>query len=109
MTTFTSKLSSTRAGERTRIWIQGPRLTEAGFVPGLFFTRTWGVNSLTLELVSAAKFEKLSIKERGKVSGKGDLPIIDVTGALVASTFAGTHVVITYAKGKLTIKGAKNV
>ena len=102
---FKSKLSTTRAGERTRIWIEGTRLASHGFTCGLRFSRKWTPATLTLTLISQKQFDELPIAERGTVSGKGTKPIIDVTGAKVAETFGvGTHVAVNYAHGVITIK-----
>jgi hypothetical protein len=103
MQTFETKLGKTRAGDRTRIWIEGKRLTVAGFNPGTFFLRQWSAAGLTLTACTAAEFEKAERADRGTVSGKGDKPIIDVTGAKVAETFSGTHVLATYEPGKITV------
>jgi hypothetical protein len=103
--TFRSKLSTTRAGERTRIWIEGKRLAEHGFTYGNKVSRKWTPATLTLETISEAEFEKLPIAERGTVSGRRDNPIIDVTGQKVAETFGvGTHVTISFEPDKLTIR-----
>jgi len=103
---ITTKLGTTRAGERTRIWIEGARLADNGFTVGKFFAREWHKQSLVLTLISAAQFDKLSRDARGTVSGKDTKPIIDVTGAKVAATFSGSHVVAVYSPGKITITNA---
>ena len=103
---FTSKLGTTRAGERTRIWIEGTRLIDAGFTVGKYFARDWRANSLVLTLISKAEFDKLSRDLRGTVSGKDAKPIIDVTGARVADTFAGSHVSVAYHHGRIIISNA---
>jgi hypothetical protein len=103
--TFKTKLGTTRAGERTRIWIEGARLTAHAFSVGKRFSRKWTPATLTLELISEAEFEKLSVADRGTVSGKDEKPIIDVTGQKVGATFgAGTHVAVSYARGVITIR-----
>jgi hypothetical protein len=104
---FVSKLSHTRAGERSRIWLEGKRLAAAGFVPGLHFAKHWRAGRLSLALISEADFAALPRDMRGKVSGKGDKPIIDITGRLVSETFAGTHVAVSYSAGRINISEAQ--
>lgn len=101
-----TKLGKTRAGERTRIWIEGPRLVAHGFPVGTFFVRVWNANSLVLKPVSEKTFDALARADRGRVSGKGDKPIIDITGQKVAETFGeGETVTVSYAAGRITIIG----
>lgn len=105
--TFTSKLGTTRAGERSRIWIEGTRLVAAGFTCGKRFERDWYEGGLELRLVSEAHWADLPVSERGTVSGKGTKPIIDITGTIVRDTFgSGAHVSVTYARGTITIRKA---
>lgn len=103
--TFKTKLGTTRAGERSRIWIEGARLVAHGFTAGAFFHRAWADDKLTLRLMSEAEYLAAAGAERGKVSGKdGAKPIIDITGEKVRDTFgAGTHVNVKYAAGRITI------
>lgn len=103
--TFTSKLGTTRAGERTRVWIEGARLTAHGFVPGVLFLKTWEAGRLVLTI--AANDGTHAPSALGTVAGKGAKPIIDITGARVAEWFAiegRTHVTVTYRPGRITIK-----
>lgn len=102
--TFKTKLGTTRAGERSRIWIEGARLVAHGFTAGAFFHRAWADDKLTLRLISEAEYLAAAGVERGKVSGKAGKPIIDITGELVRDTFGtGTHVNVKYAPGRITI------
>jgi hypothetical protein len=101
--TFVTKLGTTRAGERTRIWLEGSRLVAHGFTCGHMFLKTWedGRLILTLHTGGALTAGRSSL---GTVSGKGDKPIIDITGARVAELFGtGTHVTVTYRAGRITI------
>lgn len=100
---FTTKLGTTRAGERTRIWLEGKRLTAHGWTPGAHFSRTWNTAAriLTLRPVTPAEYAELARDERGTVSGKGDKPIIDIVGARVAETF---H---TYARVAVFIRASR--
>jgi hypothetical protein len=104
-TTFVSKLGTTRAGECSRIWIEGNRLIVAGFLPGQKFVKAYVDGRLVLTTISDAAFEKLPTAERGTVSGKGIKPIIDVVGQAVIETFQpATHVAVTYKVGQIIIK-----
>ena len=109
--TFKTKLGTTRAGERSRIWIEGARLVAAGFTCGARFRRTFQTlhaASLTLEIISEQQFETLPVSQRGTVSGKGAKPIIDITGTIVRDTFGkGTHVAVTYTRNTITITTAE--
>ncbi|KRR21686.1 hypothetical protein [Bradyrhizobium retamae] len=104
--TFKTKLGTTKAGERTRIWIEGARLAAVGFTVGKRFKREWSDKTLTLSVCTESQFNELTRAERGTVSGKGDKPIIDVTGAQVAETFSGSHAVVTYSARLITIRNA---
>lgn len=105
--TFTTKLGTTRAGERSRVWIEGKRLTAHGFTCGSLFKRQWGEGQLVLSLVkSFTEFDALPVSERGTVSGKGEKPIIDITGVRVTETFSSkgqTHCAVSYRPGRITI------
>ena len=67
----------------SRIWLEGKRLVEAGFEVGTRYDRNVikakdGWDHLELRVKSDGKF---------KVSGKGDKPIIDISGKAVTETF----------------------
>lgn len=103
--TFSTKLGNTRAGERTRIWLEGARLTAHGFEPGTSFRKVWAEQALVL---IAETYAGPKTREYGTVSGKGAKPIIDITGSQVAEWFGDheTHVTVTYRAGRITIKRA---
>ncbi len=93
--TITTKLGTTRAGERSRIWIEGDRLVQAGFTVGQRYNVQWLERSALLVL---------DPKGSKKVSGKGAHPIIDITGQKVIARFAmGTHVVAIFDKDTIAI------
>jgi hypothetical protein len=54
------KLGTSRAGELSRLWLEGPRLVEAGFTHKLGFKRTVSENKLTLEIVTDARMGKVA-------------------------------------------------
>lgn len=102
--TFTSKLGKTRAGPRSRIWIEGKRVAAAGFTPMMKYWAVWTPATLTL---FTSPYNEHSYAEERKVSGKGDKPIIDIVGVRVNDTFgAGTHVRVSYGDGVITIRKA---
>lgn len=102
----THKLGKSRAGERTRVWLEGKRLLAAGFTHRRPFIRTWRDGFLMLTVCSAEAFEATPRNERGTVAGSPERPIIDITGEQVAATFTGEHVSVTYREGgTIIIKG----
>jgi hypothetical protein len=92
----------------SRIWLEGKRLVEAGFEVGTRYDRYASLTQNVIELTA-------SPKGKYKVSGKGDKPIIDISGGVVTSTFAEqifkcspqTPVVeVKYSKSEIRITGA---
>lgn len=118
---FVTKLGTAKKVERSRIWIEGKRLVDAGFTVGQYFSKTWlgpnepspfkaPSNSLILELLVE---DDVLNAPPCKVSGKGDKPIIDITGERVREHFGEfTHVECTFSVGKngrktIWIRGAE--
>ena len=102
--TSTHKLGTSKRIERSRIWLQGKRLTAAGFTPGKTFYAVWAKGKLTLDLRTHFPDDY----EERKVSGKGEMPIIDIVGASVRETFGHrTHVDVEYQQGRITITPSK--
>jgi hypothetical protein len=92
----------------SRIWLEGKRLVEAGFEVGTRYDRYAHSNPSAIQLIA-------NPKGNYKVSGKGDKPIIDISGGAVTETFAEhisasspkTPVVeVEYSKGEIFIKDA---
>lgn len=98
-----SKLGKTKAGERSRIWLQGTRLIKAGFTAGHSFGATWSKGKLTLTRITKDADEKRTI------SGKPGSPIIDIVGKNVTLCFGavGSHVEVEFQKGSIVIKPTK--
>lgn len=98
-----TKLGTAKGQERSRIWIEGQRLANYGFMVGKYFHRTWTAKTLTLAL---AKDDDVMAAMPSKVSGKGAHPIIDITGACVRDTFGahGTHVQCKFYEGRIEIE-----
>lgn len=104
--TFTAKLGTTRRGPRSRIWLEGKRLTAAGFTPGQQYTAIWTDNALLLMVGVGSLPARVTHAEERKVSGKGDKPIMDIVGERVTSTFGhGERVKVTYSAGLIRITG----
>ncbi len=98
MEVFKSKIGTNKKLPGSRIWIEGQRLVDHGFTPGTLYWREWLEidGSIVIEMVPA-EHDDVSSAKPYKVAGKGDKPIIDITGQRVADTFAGcTHVEVTY-------------
>jgi hypothetical protein len=104
---FTTKLGTTRAGERTRIWIEGKRLTDAGFKVGDRFIKIWNDDERRMAIVKATAKNLTGLRrdQIGTVSGKGEKPIIDITGARVQQVFGiFASVVATYDRHSIHIE-----
>lgn len=103
-----SKLSATRAGPHTRIWLQGARLIEYGFSPGSKFRKNWTAEKLILTPISETEFKNTTMAERGTISGNTARPVIDIVGRKVVETFgnptATAFVTVTFSKNKIVIK-----
>jgi hypothetical protein len=105
--TFTTKLGTTsKAGERTRIWLEGKRLVAHGFTVGTRYQRVWyeAAHTLILYVCKEETFAELARADKGTVSGKGDKPIIDIVGTRVREVFGkGETVNVTYTKNRIVI------
>jgi hypothetical protein len=107
MATFNHTLGKTRAGEGTRIWLEGKRLIDHGFVHGAFVMRTWSEGRLHLAVTSEGEWQTLPRSERTTVAGTAARPIIDITGAAVRDAFPSGKITATwFADGRCIIKGA---
>ena len=98
-----SKLGKNKGVERSRIWVEGSRLSAHGFHRGTYYVREWAKDEGALYLSIPSDDDVLSSKPL-KVAGKGDHPIIDTTGASVQAFFAGyTHVRVEFQTGIIRI------
>jgi hypothetical protein len=104
--TFTHKLGTSRAGEGTRLWLEGKRLSDHGFTHATPFERKWSEGKLVLRTVDAATFESLARADRGTVAGTPARPIVDITGTQVAATFPSGHVSVTWSQGRAVVSEA---
>ena len=76
----------------SRIWLEGKRLVEAGFEVGTRYDRVTHKSARVHPNGSWTAVGKIHLtanpKGKFKVSGKGDKPIIDISGGAVTDTFA---------------------
>lgn len=106
--TLTTKLGTTRAGPRTRIWLQGSRLAEHGFPVGSRFKKRWDITAhkLVITPLDQGEYDYTPRDKRGTVSGSLERPVIDITGEIVASTFEDDYVFVTFHKNRIVIEDA---
>lgn len=96
------KVGPARRVPRSRIWLQGKHLTAAGFKPGDRIGCTWYGDRLTIDHNPEPKGYEMRT-----VSGKGDVPIVDITGARVRDTFTAGHVEVSFYPGRIVIREAQ--
>jgi hypothetical protein len=104
--TFEHRLGKTRAGEGTRIWLEGKRLSDHGFTHGAYVERKWSEGRLVLSVVDADAFDALARADRSTVAGTPQRPILDIVGVAVREAFPSGHVTATWSQGRCVIKGA---
>lgn len=108
--TFVTKLGAAKGVPKSRIWIEGKRLIDAGFTPGRYFAKEWATTrnpaNVMLRLTLLAEDDVVNTAPC-KVSGKGEKPIIDITGEVVKLAFGDYHekVECTFTPGVIVIKG----
>ena len=96
---FTYKLGDHRRIPRSRVWLEGKRLSAHGFTAGRKYKRT--VTSGTIVL-TADNDGTLA------VSGYDNRPIIDMSGEVIAGAFTGhAKVTATYAENVIVITGGE--
>jgi hypothetical protein len=106
MVEVTRKLGNHRGGKR--IWLEGALPLQAGFIAKVtYFELDYDEEAGTLTLWTCPEGTKGS----RRVSGKGDRPIIDITGQVVQDFFGvGCELVrVTYNPGNISIRGAVDV
>jgi hypothetical protein len=83
---------------RARIWLEGKRLMVAGFAVGARFT---------IDVIEGALVLRLDLNGSRKVSGKGERPIIDISGGSCDPFITGDAVQVDYiAEHSIVITGA---
>ena len=85
---MTTQSYTVRANKgRARIWLEGKRLTAAGFAAGARFSP---------EVIEGALVLRLNPNGSRKVSGKGERPIIDMSGGSCDPFITGDAVQVDY-------------
>ena len=85
---------------KARIWLEGKRLDGAGFAVGSRFN---------IEVIEGALVLRLDASGARKVSGKGERPIIDLSGRSCEPFTTGDPVQVDYiAKHSIVITGASH-
>ena len=97
--TMTTQFYTVRANKgRARIWLEGKRLSSAGFAVGSRFN---------IEVIEGALVLRLDASGSRKVSGKGERPIIDISGGSCDPFVTGDAVQVDYiAEHSIVITGA---
>jgi hypothetical protein len=98
-------LGVSRAGNGSRLWLEGKRLANNGFSHGTLCARIWSHNCLILRPVDSATWETLERDSRTTIAGSVNRPIIDITGQDVARTFPSGHVAVTWSHNLITVTG----
>lgn len=81
-----------------RVWLEGKRLTGAGFHRGLRYTRTITSGRITMQLDPEGQ-----LKVAGKTKKGTDCPIIDISAKSLPGFEPGAAVVATFTDGAITI------
>ena len=120
MTSQISKLGNHRNGKR--IWIEGTRLIDSGFTRGTLYSAFYGtrfadpvvaddtpkvlVLTSSARLMDHGKNSAIIQDSPRKVSGKGNHPIIDISGKKLGEYFSGCESVqVIYNNCLITIVG----
>ena len=95
MEKFTTKLG--RNKKNSRVWIEGKRLDAAGFQVGATYSKKFNKRTIVLTLDGEGKL---------KVSHRGLVPIIDLSGKKIREFFeAYDRVEVTFREGTISYKG----
>lgn len=105
--TFTHKLGKTRAGDATRIWLEGQRLIDHGFFYTAQCERRWLDGRLIIRVVDDVAFAELPRANRTTVSGSDKRPVIDIVGLQVREAFPTGRIEATWSQGRVTIRGVE--
>jgi len=95
------KLFASKGAERHHLWLEGPRLTQAGFQAGNQYLQLWNEERLTL------MNDTRVVPENGKVRKIGKQPAIHIEGRHIFNTFGKKYktVEVTYAPHAIEIVG----
>jgi hypothetical protein len=97
-----TKIGPAHGVAHRKVWIEGRHLKEAGFSPGNRYDRRVNPQgSMVIELTpdNTGKY---------KVAGKGEKPILDISGAIIPKLFPPptTHVAVMISPSKIVISPA---
>ena len=93
---FTTKVGAARRVPQSRIWIEGARLSLAGFTHAARYNVEWNDTGLTLTLCPTGS---------RRVAGTPERPIIDITGDKVRA-LGCDRVSVEFSSALITIKKA---
>lgn len=92
-----AQVKATKRG--IRIWLEGKKLTVAGFHWHTTYTRTITSGRIDLTLVDGGELTTAGRLRNGK-----ELPIIDISASQLDGFPAGTMLDVTYYQGTIIIK-----
>jgi len=94
-----TKIGPAHGTPHRKVWIEGRHLKDAGFSPGDRYDRQESGNILAI-------LRKADGSGRYKVAGKGDKPILDISGSIIPRLFPppSTHVQVSFSYGSIIIK-----
>ena len=96
---LTAKTKVKQTARNLRIWIEGAKLTEAGFTWHTPYQRKMETGKITLTLGGTGP-----LKTAGRLRGEKEIPIIDISIANMEGFTAGQELTVTYTTGKIVIK-----
>ena len=88
-----TKIGTSKKIPKSRLWLEGARLIEAGFAHG---TR-YGVRETLSGIVISAH----ALGNR-RVAGTPERPIIDITGAIIRDNFRSDYAEVAFSLGVIT-------
>lgn len=93
-----TKIGPAHGVPHRKVWIEGRHLKEAGFSPGDRYDRVETTTGLVL-------IHCLSGTGKYKVAGKGEKPVIDISGSIVPKLFPppATHVTVAFNERNITL------
>ena len=99
MKTLTSTTKVKQTKRNLRVWIEGKKLTEAGFNWHTVYSRKIEDGTITLTLGGESKLKVAGRNRNGK-----ELPIIDISIAELEGFTADQELTVTYTSGRIVIK-----
>jgi hypothetical protein len=104
---FKTKLTALKGAPRSKIWIEGKKLSDYGFNHKQAYIVTPDQESVTIHLDTVEMDDVIPTKPRF-VAGTPTRPIIDLGNKQVALIFEGhTHVECEFEDGSITVRGVQ--